>query len=429
MAVAASLIPGFQYKVESGIYEGEIVTIVDNETFPDNHEHRRKITVQLQSGDIEYLLPRLLGSQPIGIANAAISTPTIVAETPVADEPVVSHPQPVTPAQVSTLRVLTVADPIVDPMDPRLDQFRPSPKKCRRYIRRTLDNGMTDVEYFLTHTTDPFRAKNEGRPANMMMKGDTQTGKTFLVEVLAVEWANQLGLPKPMPIFTLSGSSGVTDYDLFGQPTAYTGEDGVERLVWLPGIVDIAARVGGILYLDEVNAMGERVTSSLFPLVDHRHMFINRNKAVVKGGEYMPETVVASMDLWVISTFNEGYRGMGELNEAWNARSRTVIWDYDPDVEAKLVKSPTIRLLAEALRTARKANKIRTPVGTASLERLEQDVAAFGPGVALWTFEGMFKHNERDIVHTIIEDRSIEVLLLEEQRQNALNVAAEGSDE
>ena len=32
--------------------------------------------------------------------------------------------------------------------------------------------------------------------------------------------------------------------------------------MWLPGVVDLAAQVGGILYLDEVNAMGERVTSS-----------------------------------------------------------------------------------------------------------------------------------------------------------------------
>jgi hypothetical protein len=47
-------------------------------------------------------------------------------------------------------------------------------------------------------------AENEGRPANIMLKGMTQSGKTMMVEVLAVLWAEKMATP-PMPIFTLSG--------------------------------------------------------------------------------------------------------------------------------------------------------------------------------------------------------------------------------
>ena len=43
----------------------------------------------------------------------------------------------------------------------------------------------------------------------------------------------------------------------------------------------------------------------------------------------MPETVVGSLDLWIIGTYNEGYRGMGEMNEAFINRFRHIPWGYD----------------------------------------------------------------------------------------------------
>jgi MoxR-like ATPase len=252
-----------------------------------------------------------------------------------------------------------------------------------------------------------------------MFKGDTQSGKTMMVEVLAVLWAEKMGLPKPMPIFTLSGSSGVTDFDLYGQTTSFTNPvTGKESLVWLSGMADLAARIGGILYLDEVNAMAERVTSSVHPLTDSRHHFINRNKAVeVSPGQFMPELVSASLDLWIIGTYNEGYRGMGDLNEAFNNRFRTIRWGYDSAVELRLIKSAALRLLGDALRTARERNSIRTPIGTAALQKVERDVQSFGPVTGLGILVGMFKANEIDVVNDIIEDRSIIVLLNEEERQ------------
>ena len=122
----------------------------------------------------------------------------------------------------------------------------------------------------------------------------------------------------------------------------YTDPDtGRDRLVNLPGVVALAAQCGGILYLDEINAMGERVTSSLHSLADHRHTFTNRGKAVLKGGVFMPEFVTAHEDLWIVGTYNDGnYRGMGEMNEAFINRFRHIRWDYDEDVEAKLIDSP-----------------------------------------------------------------------------------------
>jgi AAA domain (dynein-related subfamily) len=421
MAVAASLIPGFQYRINSGAGEDLVVTIIDNTPFPDDDmERRRKVTVRLPDGSVDYILPRLLDNAPVGVDSPEMPAPAPVMSAPVIEAPaaVMVEVDEDEPVAIVKARGFALSKPITDPMDPRLDHLRPSRTKVKRYINRVMPNGMTDVDFLLTFASDDYRAENEGRPTNLVLKGDTQAGKTFLVEVLAIKWADALGLPKPMPIFTLSGSSGVTDYDLFGQTTSYTDPaSGQEALVWLPGVVELWANASGILYLDECNAMGERVTSSLFPVLDHRHQFVNRNKPVFRGGQFMPETLTVGLDGWVIATMNEGYRGMGELTEALVSRFEHLVWDYDEEVEKKLVKSPTIRLLGDALRTARKSNKIRTPLGTSGLQKIQRNVATFGPEMAMNIMLGQFKPNERDIVSTIVEDRSIIVLLMEEAKQ------------
>ena len=217
MAQAPALLPGYQYRVlpNGGDLAGETVTILDNNTFPDSDPRRRKVTVD-HDGETVYLLPRVIEDLPVTMsAPVALPTAPMWAAVASAFVPTIvdnTHNE----APVSTIGALA---PITDPMDPRLDHLRPKRSKVRKYKTRMMPNGMTDVEHFLTYTTDPWREVNEGRPASFVLKGDTQSGKTVLVEKLAVEWSEMMGYPKPMPIFTLSGSAGVTDYDLFGQTT------------------------------------------------------------------------------------------------------------------------------------------------------------------------------------------------------------------
>lgn len=411
MALAPSLLPGFQYEIISGNLAGEVVTIVDNTPFPDSDPHRRRKITASYDGETFYILPRLLGDKPVGIASKPVPAPEVVSAA-------VSAPVAATQAVLTDRS--RAANPITDPMDPRLDHLRPSVSKCKRYVRRTMVTGKSDVETLLNYTSDAYRAENQGRPANLALKGDTQSGKTFLVEVLAVEWAKQMGLPKPLPVFTLSGSSGVTDFDLFGQTTSYTDpETGVESLVWLPGVVELASQVGGILYLDEINAMSERVTTSLFPILDHRHQFSNRNKPVLKGGQFMPETTSTSLDLWVIATYNEGYQGMVKMNQAVHQRFDHILWDYSDEVERKLIQSPTILLMGSAFRQARKARTLNTPIGTAVLQRMQRNVATLGVPMAVEVFLGMFDARERPVAEAILQDRSFITSLAEEVRVSA----------
>jgi len=426
MALAASLLPGFKYRINSGIFKDEVVTIINNTPFADNDPEgrQRKITVLTPVGTEMYVLPRMLDDKPVGIDGGAVVSaprPTAVA----APAPVSGPVPPFVPPSKESISALVEShrlNPITDPMDKRLDHLRPSRAKTNRYFSRVMDNGMTDVEFLLTYTNDFYREKNEGRPANIMLKGHTQTGKTFLVEKLAVAWADKMGLPKPLPIFTLSGSTGVTDFDLFGQTTSYTDpETNREWLVWLSGVVELATSIGGVLYLDEINALLGGTTSSLHSVTDHRHQFVNRNKPVFRDGQFMPDVVVSALDLWVIGTYNhEGYQGMGRMNEAFGNRFRHIIWDYDKTVEAKLINSAAIRIMGERLRLAFDNKQLQTPVGTSALQRCEEDVHSFGIALGMQVFLGMFKTNERGVVDSILEDGSIYVLLQEEDRQREI---------
>lgn len=394
MAKAKSLEVGKSYPVKGGSEVGSTAVVVDNTPVPDGQPDQRKILVEID-GDPVMILPRFLddGSVTPGEAKArAVITATTAVPSP----------------QLPTVE----EDPIEDVMDSRLDVYRPDPDIMEEYVSRLLPGRLKDTDVLLSY----WRERK-----NLMLVGDTQSGKTMAVMVMAVLAAKEMGLPKPLPVFTLSGSSGVTDFDLFGQPTAYTDDDGVERIVWLSGVVDLAARVGGILYIDEANVVDERAISSLNPLTDDRRFFVNRQKAVkASTGSYIPEVVYAHKDLWIVGTYNDGYRGTGTLQEAFSNRFVHLPWDYDEEVEKALIKSKVIRdMVGSAIRSARDSGTISTPVGTRALQNMESAALQFGASFAVWSLLGMFPGYDRDRVETILTERSIETLLSEELASNS----------
>ena len=400
MAEAKALVNGLSYPVTQGDYKGQEIKVIDNTPLPDNHEHRRKILVETAEGTQIYLLPRQISDGTLTVTQR--QEQAIVRQTAP-----VSH----------------FADAITDPMDPRLDAYRPDPAIVDQYISRQLPGGKKDVDMLLHY----WRERNP-----TLLVGETQSGKTMIVQVIACLAAKEAGFSKPFPVFTLSGSAGITDFDLFGQPTAWTDPDtGIEQIVYLPGLVDMAFRFGGFLYLDEMNLMSERVTSSLHPATDDRRCFINRNKAVkVPGDGFVPEVVNASEWTWVVGTYNDGYRGGSAMNEAFVNRFRHLPWDYDDKVEAKLVASAAVLKIGEAVRTAREQGHVNTPVGTRALENLCTDAYTHGVDFALWAFVGMFPTRDRAAVNQIINDRSFnsalatEVKAHEDEKERQRKIAA-----
>ena len=356
-------------------------------------------------GDVE-ILPKgieLVGR--VSVANAASST-TASATTVVGN------------VIISDMRIESLDDPA-------LDDFRPNINPAN-YVSRTLAGGKTDLEVMEAYFNR--RDENDGYPVSVALVGDTQSGKTYLIQVQAFRIAKLLGLQKPLPLFLLAGSSAITDHDLFGQyrPIIVNGQ---ERLVWMEGIVALAARLGGILYLDEVNAMSGSVTAAIHPLLDNRHQFVNIRKPVWKGtveidpitgvethhGAYRPETVVANKNLWIMASWNPGYAGMAKTNEAFANRFKLLEWGYDEEVEKKLIKSPAVRLLGQALRNARAQRSITTPVGTRALQLLEGDLVHLGVDYSLWAFMGQFvSSQEKIVVNEIIKDRGIAIMMKDE---------------
>jgi len=371
---------------------GERLIVKSTTVEPDGSPFARCIQAERISGDAVYLLPKLL------------SDGTIVT-------PAVAHPAP------ASVLAPSVVSPIVDAMDVRLDPYRPNPELVKTYVSRKLFGSVKDTDLLLHYWRD---RNSDGYSSNVLLVGDTQAGKTLLVQVLAILISKEMGLPKPLPVFTLSGSAGVSDLDLFGQSVAHIGSDGVERLVFLNGIVELASKVACILYLDEINMMPERVTSTLHPVADDRRSFVNRQRAVDAEGEYLMAQTKMHKDCWIIGTMNPpGYRGTSPLNEAFaNRFTKRIQWGYDRDVETKLLGSPSLVLLGEALREARRLGSLTTPVGTKLLVDLKRDIDTLGVEVALGVFGGFFDDRERAKVEAIIMDKSIKTFLLEEQEES-----------
>lgn len=386
MVSARALRKGMNVIVNQGPLRGIKGVVVDPEVFPDGHEHQRKMIVDIENVGPTPIIPKQLDI--VEVVRAGMAKPE--------------------PVHVAT--VVMSKTPIESLDDPALDRFRPSRKDVvKQYVSRTLPGDIKDTDALMNY----WRDRPNGYATSVGLVGDTESGKTMLVEVMATLLSKEMGLDKPLPVFTLSGNSSITDHDMFGQYRP--DENG--NLVWMEGIVALSARIGGILYLDEVNAMPGNVTAGLHPLLDDRRQVVNVRRPVDDGhGGMMPEVIYANPDLWVVSTYNPGYAGMNKANEALLARFVWLQWDYDDDVEKRLIKSAAVRLLGQTLRNARENRAITTPIGTRALQRLERDVSLMGVDFAFWAFCGKFtSKNERMVVNTLIEDRSIKSMLYTEQ--------------
>lgn len=290
----------------------------------------------------------------------------------------------------------------LDVMSSALDQFRPDPAIVDEYLPREFASVrrsaavMTDVELMLSFYK---------RKQNVLLKGDTQGGKSMLTQVVAVAAARARGLPKPLPVFTLSGSGGITDFDLFGQITAYVDPDTkAESLVRVRGLVELAALVGGILELDEVTMMPERATASLHSLLDGRRQFTLRSAAMQAGkGMYLPTVIKAHPDFWCIGSYNEGYRGNVALQDAFANRFSHMVWDYDPVVEGQLLRYSATKMLLDGIRSLRTDGVISTPVGVTAFRALEDNIDAIGEVLAIESFVSMFPTLERTVARQCVE--------------------------
>lgn len=395
MASSKQLKKDLVVTIDRGIWEGYTARVIDPTVAPAGHPHQRCILLDIADVGETYVLPRLLKIGDHTVPAVASTPETPVLETAALDTALVVG------ASIAN------STPITDPMDPALDRFRPNANIVSQYVSRILPGGHKDTDVLLALRDD----RHAGFSPNVALVGETQSGKTMLVQVLAVLAAERDGLPKPYPVFTLNGNIGISNYELFGQTTAIDTGHG-ERLVWLEGLVPMALRCGGFLYLDEWNAVNPAQATALHPVLDARRQFVNTRRAIPDGhGGWMPEVVTAAPSTWIVSTINPGYKGTQTMAEASTNRFTWIPWDYDRETEERLIPSDTVRILGKALRDARAERSITVPVGTSALVSLCHNAARFGAEFALWGFTALFPLNERSRVTYILEDMNITDIL------------------
>lgn len=396
-----------QVVANSGVMQGQRATILSTEVVPDGQPNQRKIPIRWEDGTEDFILPRQLdvvqGLVPAGSFQSApiniggqVSPATVGSST-------------FTPDEIEAVQAMSALPD--HPDHPFYDRYRPSDTVLKQYKSRenVFGSELNDIDYLMWW----WSQRENGFSVPVALVGDTQAGKTMFFRRLCFAVSQALGLEKPVPLFTLMGSNAITDHDLFG--TVRT-DPNTGRPVFMRGIVQLAVEAPVcLLNLDEPNAMAGSTQSSLFSVLDDRKSFTNLRLPVQTEFGYLPAVTPVSKGCWVVASWNPAYSGMNKVNEAFRARFKMVKWGYDTKLEDDILKSPTLRVLADALRNLRDKRVITTPIGMTDLLRLKSEAEKFGSAVALTSFLGTFQSTaEESAVNSALMDNSIPQMFLTE---------------
>jgi nitric oxide reductase NorQ protein len=123
----------------------------------------------------------------------------------------------------------------------------------------------------------------------IMLKGPTGCGKTRLIEHMAARL--------DVPLYTVSCHEDITAADLMGRYVLRGGET-----VWVDGPMTLAAREGGICYLDEIVEARADTTVAVHPLADHRRQLTLERLGDVR--------IKAADGFCLVVSYNPGYQSV-----------------------------------------------------------------------------------------------------------------------
>ena len=263
-----------------------------------------------------------------------------------------------------------------------------------RYIHRTV----------LGDTVEDYKAYDYARAnkINVLIYGPTGPGKTTSIEAWCA--ARQLRLAQ------VSGNAALEPGHLFGRLVP----DGKGSFAWVDGPVTDVVRNGGVLNLDEVNFISPKIYTILYTLLTSQRMITLL--------DHHGEVIEAHPDLTIFATMNPDYVGTQGLNHAFKNRfDMQIPWDYDDKVEAKLVKSKNLLLLAKQLRAEAAKGQYETPISTNMLVEFGEFVQGLGYEFAVENFIAHFANEEQPSVrlvfqtheHNLKPDFGIEIVVKE----------------
>lgn len=283
-------------------------------------------------------------------------------------------------------QVIVDSRPLVSAVRTELASI-PDAKWAQEYINRKVSGNLTDFDIY-----DIALANDQ----NVLIRGHAGSGKTMSVLAYAS--------CRKMRYYNVSSHIGVEPSQLFGKfnPNPNYGLPNEPQFIWQDGAVTDLVRHGGVLLINEVNFLPERVTTVLFSLLDDRREI----QLMDKDGE----TIKAHPDLLIVADMNPNYRGTRELNQAWNDRyAHHLEFPYDPAIEKKLIPNNAIRDMASKLRDSFDNEELVTPISTRSLVAFIKNIATAGLDYAIYSYVNTFPAREQAPVRLVIDTMRINI--------------------
>lgn len=247
-----------------------------------------------------------------------------------------------------------------------------------RYVNRKLAGDLMDYEVF-----DYARASRK----NVLIYGPTGPGKTTSIEA----WCAVRGIR----CVIISGNAALEPSQLFGKFIA-TGDPDVP-FQWIDGPLTDAARNGNaVIVLDELNFIPMKIITPTYPMLDAR-----RTLTLL---EHKGEVIELHPDVTIFATMNPNYVGTSPLNAAFRNRFDIQIpWNYDYDVESKLVKSKVLVEMAKHLRTEAEKGMYDTPIATNMLMEFEEIALNLNYHFAVDNFIAHFSDEEQSSIRLVFQ--------------------------
>lgn len=303
---------------------------------------------------------------------------------------------PTTPRKRLPKAPQAVKSAALHPASPKIAHV-PDKSIVKRYIGRTFDNGDTMIEDMAVYD---YAFENG---LNMLLEGPTGPGKTMCTKAWA---ASRDKLLARIPSY-----SGIEASQLFGKYNPDKVQGGFH---WVDGPVTYVWRNGGVLLWNEINFTPERIGSVMFGalddnreivLLDHEGEAIRAHRGSDLGCWCeLPDDECDDKRVLIVADMNPDYAGTRDLNAALRNRFAVqLVWDYDANVEAQLIKSANLREMAKQVREASTQAHYTTPVSTNMLEEFEKMAKGLSVQFAINNFISHFKPDEREPIKLVCE--------------------------
>jgi len=265
------------------------------------------------------------------------------------------------------------------------------PKENSGYIHRYFGKGkekIKDTDFLYKCYQADGKIKNHEVLKNVLLVGETGTGKTQLVEYFC--YVHKL------PYYRIVMNGGTTAEDVVGQMIP----DDKEKWKFAEQVLVRMMRKGGVFLIDEINAGQRDILHILNSLTDRERKLI----LTQKDGE-----VVRAVDNFlVIACMNppDEY-DMNTLPKSLKSRFVVQIFDYDIKVDKKVIGKGAFQSklieFTKKIRKARDNGIIETPLSTRDLVQFMTLKNTFGYSVAKDCMIANFQNGEQAEVKTQLE--------------------------